>query len=237
MVLRLFGREFRLLCRLKSKKNRVYLVKNKEGRFVLKLYREPHHRRSAAEYRVLRKAFQKGLAVPRPVAFIEKKALLMQHIPGDNLCDLLNRSCLAEYADKLARWYGSFHRRFSRPDGNTLLRGDSNLRNFILREDGSLYGVDFEEAAPGDPARDIGQICASILDTEPMFTPAKAALCRRLMARYGEITGQDNLEYHLAGQIACALRDTAQRRPQQRRCLLRQAGLLEEHGLEYFLKP
>src|SRR5690554_2174710 len=160
MVIRLFGRDFRLLRRLMSKKNRVYLVENKDGRFVLKLYRAPHHRRSAAEYRVLRDAFQKGAAVPQAVAFIEKKALLMKNIPGEKHCDLLNRRCLIEYADKLARWYGSFHRLFRRPDGSTLLRGDSNLRNFILRKDGSIFGVDFEEAEWGDPARDIGQICA-----------------------------------------------------------------------------
>ncbi|HPZ12449.1 MAG TPA: phosphotransferase [Bacillota bacterium] len=235
MVIRLFGRDFRLLRRLMSKKNRVYLVENKDGRFALKLYRAPHHRRSAAEYRVLRDAFQKGVAVPQAVAFIEKKALLMKHIPGENLCDLLNRRCLIEYADKLARWYGSFHRLFRRPDGTSLLRGDSNLRNFILRKDGSLFGVDFEEAEWGDPARDIGQICASILDTEPMFTPSKAALCRRLIARYGEIAGQESLEYRIVSQIARALRETAQRRPRQRRYLVKQAGLLEQHGLDYFL--
>jgi len=173
MILHLFNREFKLLRRLKSKKNRVYLVESKEGHFVLKLYRAPHHRRSVVEHRVLQEACRKGLAVPQPVAFIEKKALLMEYIPGENLCDLLNRRCLVEYADKLADWYGSFHRCFSCPGGEFLIKGDSILRNFIVRADGSLYGVDFEETAPGDPARDIGQICASILDTDPMFTPAK----------------------------------------------------------------
>jgi len=39
MILHLFNREFKLLRRLKSKKNRVYLVESKEGHFVLKLYR------------------------------------------------------------------------------------------------------------------------------------------------------------------------------------------------------
>ena len=235
MILGLFGRKFKLRRRLKSKKNRVYLVENRNGLFVLKLYRAPHHLRSAAEYRVLREASRNGVPVPQPVAFIEGKALLMQHVPGENLCDLLNRRCLPEYADKLARWYASFHRRFSRLDGTALLRGDSNLRNFILREDGYLFGVDFEEAEWGDPARDMGQICASILDTEPMFTPEKAALCRRLIARYGEITGRGSLEGNLVGHIAQALKETARRRPRQRRYLLRQAGLLEEHGLDYFL--
>jgi Ser/Thr protein kinase RdoA (MazF antagonist) len=236
MVLHLFGRKFRLLHRLKSKKNRVYLVENDAGRFVLKLYRAPHHRRSAVEHRVLQEAFQKGVAVPQPLAFIEKKALLMEYIPGENLCDLLNRRCLAEYADKLAGWYAAFHCCFSQPGGRTLVRGDSNLRNFVLRQDGTLYGVDFEEAAWGNPAQDIGQICASILDTEPMFTPAKAALCRRLIARYGRITGQPDLESRLTGQIAVALRETTRRRPRQRSYLLKQAWLLEQEGLAFFLK-
>ncbi|NMD32734.1 MAG: aminoglycoside phosphotransferase family protein [Firmicutes bacterium] len=237
MILHLFNREFKLLRRLKSKKNRVYLVESKEGHFVLKLYRAPHHRRSVVEHRVLQEACRKGLAVPQPVAFIEKKALLMEYIPGENLCDLLNRRCLVEYADKLADWYGSFHRCFSCPGGEFLIKGDSILRNFIVRADGSLYGVDFEETAPGDPARDIGQICASILDTDPMFTPAKAALCRQLMTRYGRITGQGNLEFRLTEQVALALRETSRHRPRQRRYLLRQAELLEQEGLAYFLAP
>ena len=159
----------------------------------------------------------------------------MRHIPGENLCDLLNRRCLIEYADKLARWVRILPPPLQAPRWNHPAQGDSNLRNFILRKDGSLFGVDFEETAWGDPSRDIGQICASILDTEPMFTPAKAALCRRLIARYGEIAGQESLEYRIVSQIARALRETAQRRPRQRRYLVKQAGLLEQHGLDYFL--
>ena len=60
MVIRLFGRDFRLLRRLMSKKNRVYLVENKDGRFALKLYRAPHHRRSAADTGSFEMLFRKG---------------------------------------------------------------------------------------------------------------------------------------------------------------------------------
>lgn len=231
----IFGRKFRLLRPIKSKKNRVYLVESGGQLFVLKLYRAPHHLRASLEHRVLRKTFREGPAVPQPLAFVDKKALLMEYIPGRNLCDLLNRRCLPEYADKLARWFSSFHRCFKRPGGKTLLRGDSNLRNFMIGKEGVLYGVDFEEAAPGDPVRDMGQICASILDTEPMFTPVKAALCRRLIHCYGSFTGRANLEQHLLHEIAAALRETSRRRPQQRIYLSKQADLLEQHGLTHYL--
>lgn len=234
MKIYILGREFTLLKRLQSKKNRTLLVENKEGPFVLKLYRAPHHRRSALEHRVLMAAHRSGIAVPRPIAYSRNRALLMEHIPGENLCDLLNRRPLPEYADALARWLSSFHRCFRRPGGATLLRGDTNLRNFILRPGGALYGVDFEEAAPGNPARDLGRLCASILDTDPMFTPAKAALCRRLIARYRRITGLKNPASELTAQIALALRETAQRRPQQRRRLLESAAQLELKGLTRF---
>ncbi|NLA26406.1 MAG: phosphotransferase [Firmicutes bacterium] len=234
-MLEIFGRKFRLLRLMKSKKNRVCLVENSGQLYILKLYRAPHHLRASLEHRVLRKTFREGPAVPQPLAFVDKKALLMKYIPGENLCDLLNRRCLPEYADKLARWFSAFHRCFEGPGGKTLLRGDSNLRNFIIRADGALCGVDFEEAAPGDPARDIGQICASILDTEPMFTPVKAALCRRLIHYYGNFTGRANLEQHLLPEIAAALRETSRRRPQQRTYLSKQAKLLEQQGLTRYL--
>lgn len=235
MQIELFGRKFKLVHRLQSKKNRVYLVENKDGCFLLKLYRSPHHRRSAVEHRVLREAYRRKAAVPQPLAFNEERALLMEYISGENLCDLLNRCCLPEYADLLAEWFAYFHRCFERPGGMTLLRGDANLRNFIVHRGGVLYGVDFEEAAPGKPDRDIGQICASILNTEPMFTPAKAVLCRRLIARYGRLTGRENLESSLTGPIAAALRESARRRPQQRRYLLKEAGRLRREGLAVYL--
>lgn len=95
MKVHLFGRTFRLLRRLKSRKNRVYLVEDDAQRYVLKLYRSPHHLRSSREHRVLQQAYHCGLAVPRPLAFIERKALLMAHVPGENLCDLLNRRLAA----------------------------------------------------------------------------------------------------------------------------------------------
>lgn len=237
MKVRLFGCRFELRQRLQSKKNRVYLAENAGGRFVLKLYRAPHHLNSTLEHRVLQLAHRRGLAVARPLAFIEKRALLMEYIPGENLCDLLNRRYLPEYVDQLACWLAAFHRSFVRPGGKTLTRGDSNLRNFIIHENGALYGVDFEEAAPGNPAWDLGRLCASILDTEPMFTPEKAALCRRLIARYGRAAGRESLEKHLTSFIAAALRETARRRPQQRSFLLKQSNLIMIRGLDYYLDP
>jgi len=231
MKIYVLGREFTLLRRLKSRKNRTLLVENEEGRFVLKLYRAPHRHRSATEHRVLAEAHRGGIAVPRPIAYSEKRALLMEYIPGENLCDLLNRCPRPEYADALAQWLGTFHLRFRRPGGLTLLRGDTNLRNFIVRPGGALYGVDFEEAAPGEPARDLGRLCASILDTDPMFTSAKATLCHRLIERYRRITGLKDAEPELTAQIALALREAAQRRPQQRRYLLQQAKQLLRKGL------
>lgn len=232
MIVHLFGRRLRLLHRFKSRKNRIYLVESEEGRYVLKLYRAPHHLCSGVEYRVLRKAHRKRTAVPQPLAFAGGRALLMEYIPGENLCDLLNRHCLPEYADQLAQWFGSFHQLFEEPGGTTLLRGDSNLRNFLIHRAGGLYGIDLEEAERGDPARDIGQICASILNTDPMFTKQKFALCRRLISCYGRITERDDLELSVTGQIARALRETSRHRPGQRRYLLRQARLLERKGLD-----
>ena len=232
MIVHIFGSKFKLIKRLKSKKNRVCLVRNGRDAYVLKLYRAPYHRRSCAEHRVLKEARRGGLAVPQPLAFIKNKALLMKWIPGENLCDALNRRCLPEYADQLAQWFSTFHGHFKRPGGRAMLRGDAILRNFIVHPDGTLYGIDFEEAKIGNPLEDLAKICASILDTDPMFTAPKVALCRRLLKGYGRITGKGNLESAAAGAIARALRETSQYRPEQRRYLLQKAVYIEQGGLE-----
>lgn len=233
MVQHMFGLELNILRRLESKKNRVYLVETGGELFVLKIYRAPYRQRSAVEYRVLQDAFNKGVPVPRPADFKEKEALLLEYIPGENVCNLLNRCCRPDYAQQLAEWYACFHGSFKQPGGKTLIKGDSILKNFIARPDGKLYGVDFEQAEPGDPARDIGQVCASILDTNPMFTPQKARLCRRLISCYIKLTGYSHGRY--VEQIAAALRESSRWRPQQRTYLLQQASAMEQQGLEHFI--
>ncbi len=221
------GRDFRVVGRFPSRKNSVMLLDLGARRVVLKLFSEPFIENARKEYEILKAAHLKGLNVPEPYC-LREKAVFMEYLDGENLCDLVNESPREEHATLIARWFSEFHHAFRNGD-NFLLKSDSILRNFIYK--GKLWAVDFEEACSGDPAQDIGEVCASILDTNPMFTPGKFSLSRRLIDSYEKFSGlkiKDRID-HL---ISVALLEAAGRRPEQREYLVEKAKAIDSEGLE-----
>ena len=101
------------------------------------------------------------------------------------LADILEKDLVSSelWTKALAGWYARLHAQTAPGDSNALLKTDNNLRNFIFRE-GLFYGLDFELLSPGDPARDLGQICAFILADRPSFTPGKLAAASGLIRHY-----------------------------------------------------
>ena len=85
------------------------------------------------------------------------------------------------------------------------------LRNFIINDEG-IVGLDFEESSSGDTISDLGQICASVLMTDPASTEKKIAFSRHLADRYWTCSGQRRAD-ELGGAIASAIRHYAQYRP------------------------
>lgn len=158
-----------------SKRHLVYLIiQNGESR-ILKWYGAGYAEQMDKEYHVLSEA-SSALEVPKPV-YLDRLNyyLIMNHINGKNLCDVVNDEYISlnkkiEYINMLSEWLSKFHMFFRRDDG-FLLRGDSNLRNFIVNE--KVYGLDFEEARIGEPVEDVAEVCSSILTTDPMFTDEK----------------------------------------------------------------
>jgi hypothetical protein len=92
-----------------------------------------------------------------------------------------------------------------------IARGDAILRNFISAPDG-IVGADLEESSETDTIEDVGQICSSILMTDPPFTEVKWSFARRLVKRYWECTGRDRSD-ELPKAIGSAMRYYAQFRP------------------------
>jgi len=183
------GLGLRIMRRFASKKNRGYLVESGAAHYVLKVYSPEFEHHLPVEADLLKKAHNLALGVPRPVE-VRDHALLMEYIEGDNLCDALNARPRLEYAAALAHWFFCFHEAFSVSPTCTVVRGDSNLRNFIVAATDAqaagtrLVGVDFEESGKAHPASDIGTIVASVLNTDPMFTPTKAELCLNMIQTY-----------------------------------------------------
>ena len=221
------GRDFLLVKKFPSRKNNVVLVDLRAKIVVVKLFSEPFAENAKREYDILKMAYHKGLNVPEPYCLGEN-AIFMEYLDGENLCDLINDVPKEEYAIEIARWFSQFHHAFQ-SEGKALLKSDSILRNFIYRD--KLWAVDFEEAYFGDPARDIGEVCASILDTSPMFTSTKFALCYRLIDSYEEFSGL-KIKDRINRLISASLRESARRRPEERGYLVAKAKAIEEEGLE-----
>ncbi len=179
--------EITIIQKYESKKNQAYEIKADEKKYILKLFSDQRKQYLQSEISVLSCAKQD--LVPDLIEYDEKDSFLMlEKIPGNNLCDALNDTSIDGNKKKklvilLAEWFATFHKDFSISGCTTVIRADSILRNFIVSDNG-IIGVDFEEARQGNPWEDIGEICASILDTDPMFTEEKIGLVKTFLNVY-----------------------------------------------------
>ncbi len=140
-----------------------------------------------------------------------KDAFIMSAVDGDNASEVFD-SCfeissnsagdtkLGQLADHVASWLYSFHKAFD----FEYIRGDSILRNFI-EVPGGLVGIDLEESHEGDPIEDLGQVCAYIIATRPMFIDAKFDFARAIVAEY-EDRSKSDIRLKLPRSVSCALR-------------------------------
>ncbi len=207
------------VARLPSKKNKVFCIRMVSGRkFILKVSATG---KAANEFDVLTQAHSLGLSVPEPYA-ISEELVFMEYIGGTNVCDALNSTLNKRYSVRLAEWLSEFHNAFKDND-RTLVKSDAILKNF-LETGNRIVGLDFEFAHYGNPVEDLGEICAHILDTDPMFTQEKNELCRVLLETYRNLSMFTPLK--VTESVADALEVTAKFRPSQAGLLVTKAAEL-----------
>lgn len=214
-----------------SKKNRVFRSVIEGRPCVVKVYRGEWRERAPIEYEVLQECLEKNVLVPRPMVLLEG-AVVMALVEGENVGDEFDRTIAARssldltseqerLADSLARWLAKFHSAFEFRMG----RGDTILRNFVFTDEG-VVGLDFEESSSGDPLPDLGQLCASVLMTDPIFTERKIRFATYLADRYWTCSGQRRAD-ELPTAISDAIRHYAQYRANGKE-LLSYASKIEE---------
>ena len=177
-----------IIQKLSSKKNSVVKVifnkptKNFPKKIVIKIFRTNNAQK---EYSELIKLKNQELTVPE-VLIYKNPFLILKYIEGENLCDYINnklvniqelnsldkdvRSNIEEALFKLAGWLGNLHinNLFSKEEVSVLNKGDTRLRDFIFnKENGIIYGTDFEEVYVGNHIDDLAWVCCSLLDTSP----------------------------------------------------------------------
>jgi hypothetical protein len=171
-----------------SNRNRVWFVETDVRPVVIK---RSFSGRSPVEFETMLLAKKAGLEVPYPL-YMDEDYLVTEFIPGEP-CDLLiNHMFSSKAAAGLGRWLGAFHEGLE-SFGKPIIMSDAVVHNFVMHED-RIYGFDLEDAVPGDPLDDLGQMAASILGNEPFFTPIKFDLCFRMLEAYEDRTGMESVE-------------------------------------------
>lgn len=214
----IYGEGFVLLTsvQLPSRRNEVYKItgstpsQTAPSTIVVKFYNQPG---IANETSVLQEAHQKQVPVPR-ILGSTSDILVLEYIPGPNLCDLITLKPDPLFGDLLASWFAIYHAAFHSGGTQVLTKGDARTRNFLVQTN-QLVGVDFEESQPGTYHDDLADTCASILDTKPLFSEPKLQMCQIILKRYASLRQIQNLaqfKSEVTQRMKNILRKTANRR-------------------------
>jgi tRNA A-37 threonylcarbamoyl transferase component Bud32 len=203
-----------------SKKNRVWVAETDVRPVVVKRFLTG---KCGVEFESLLISRENGIPVPFPLWKAEDH-IVMEYISGENCESLVNNMFSAYAAQGIGEWLASYHGLGGgqRPR----IMGDAVLSNFIM-SDGRVFGVDLEDSVFGDPLDDLGQILASILSSEPFFTPIKFDLCLRLVKGYDRSASTDSRE-RVRPYVSKYLRSGAKSKPLFRRTFVAAAKSLEK---------
>ncbi|MFX1300794.1 MAG: phosphotransferase [Promethearchaeota archaeon] len=202
--------------RLPSRRNEVYKITGSQPSkptpniLVAKLFHQPG---IAHETSVLKTAQEHQIPVPQIIG-TTSDVLVLEYISGPNLCDLITENPDPNYGQLLASWLAKYHTAFRRNETQILIKGDARIRNFLYHHD-HLVGVDFEESHIGPYFEDLAVACASILDTDPLFTKEKLRLCNGVVetyAPYHKIKDISRLKATVTTFMIKVLWQTAERR-------------------------
>lgn len=204
-----------------SRVNRVWVVETDVRPVVVK---RSLSGRAEREFEALVLAKSAGLSVPYPL-FKDGEYIIQEYLPGDTCEVLINHMFSHQAAEGIGAWLAGFHAAF-RQGASTRLMADAVMSNFIFSE-GRIFGVDLENSGFGNELDDLGQASASMLGSEPFFTPMKFDLCLRMLGAYEAATGIPVRE-KVRPFISRYLRFDAKRKPLFRRTLILAAKSLEQ---------
>ena len=203
-----------------SRVNRVWVVETDVRPVIVK---RSLSGRSGREFEALVLAKSAGLDVPYPL-YKEGDYIVEEYLPGDTCEVMVNHLSSSQAAEGIGTWLARFHVSF-RHDSSTRLMADAVLSNFIFSE-GRVFAVDLESSGFGNALDDVGQAAASILGSEPFFTPMKFDLCLRMLGAYEMVTGTVVAD-SVRPYVSRYLRFDAKRKPLFRRTLILAARSLE----------
>lgn len=204
-----------------SRKNRVWIVETNVRPVVVKRFLTG---KCGNEFELLLRARNARLDTPLPLAK-SGDYLVCEYVPGE-VCDvLINHMFSVAASEGIGHWLARFHTSLS-DEGRHWIMSDAVPSNFILSGE-DIYGLDLEDSVIGNPLEDVGRMAASMLDTDPLFTPLKFDLCRRMIRSYERHSHLDIID-DVRPFVAKYLRLDAKNRPLFRRTFVAAAKSLEK---------
>jgi len=203
-----------------SRRNRVWVVETDVRPVVVKQFLS---KGCGTEFEMMIRARQAALQVPYPL-HAGDNYLVSEYIAGEGCEMLINHMFSSVAADGIGNWLARFHQRLGEGK-SAMIMSDAVLSNFLV-SDGQVYAVDLEDCRLGNPLEDLGRAAASILGSEPFFTPIKFDLCMRMIRSYERYSGIQTAE-SVRPFIADHLRQDANMRPLFRRTFIGAAKSIE----------
>lgn len=204
-----------------SRKNRVWIIETNVRPVVVKRFLTG---KCGNEFELLLRARNARLDTPLPLAK-SGDYLVSEFVPGETCDVLINQMFSATASEGIGQWLARFHAGLG-DGGRYWIMSDAVPANFVLSGE-DIYGLDLEDSSIGDPLEDVGRMAASMLDTDPLFTPLKFDLCRRMIRSYERQSHVDIIE-DVRPFIAKHLQLDAKSRPLFRRTLMGAAKSLEK---------
>ena len=170
----------------KSRRNQVWLCQAENQSVVVKNYQSSD---AFCREQNIYKCLQNSELPHAKVISAADDRLVMTHLPGENLVDVLDRQERTgiihwEVWKKLISWLTGFY------ETTGCIMTDVNLRNFLYApETDILYGLDFEESEEGSMTRTAALLAAYICNYAPENTPIKRKIAEYVLQEFSHCLG------------------------------------------------
>lgn len=214
-IIQIKNKPFIVQKKFESRKNNVFLLIKQNTKssisYVLKEFSEEFKGNLNTEFRTLKQLYTLNIAVPKIINY-SKDFLLLNYIPGMRIMDIINFdnnnkellsvTKIGDIFNELGAWFSMLHFKTLDDSGNSILKGDCALKNFIYNpasDNDLLFGIDFEESFIAQPILDLGTIGAVILTIKPIFSKQNSEFFKILIESYNKTLGRyskDELYYN-----------------------------------------
>lgn len=198
--------EYNIEAQFLSKKNNVFKInyldeKGKTGTGIIKVFgkRLEQLEKEASMLEILK---DKEAAVPK-IYFKGDDFLFIEYLDGKTILDIItgqesfsqkglghrkqSNKVIDSIIEKVCNCLKSCYSEIKKAAGKSIITGDMNLRNFILKNTpggDELYRIDFEDYKTGIIEEDLGSFCAFIVSYYPEFTGWKVDLARKFVISF-----------------------------------------------------